>query len=98
MAFVFDCVRTGDEDIIYVDEHEVEASCNFVHESLESLSRVTETKRHFCELKKAKWSRDSCFADIVFGDWNLVVRPNQINLGEDGATVEMSGENLYVGY
>ena len=46
----------GNQEVIDVSIHEIKASEDFVDESLECLSSVSQTKRHTGEFKQTKWS------------------------------------------
>lgn len=88
----------GYQDIVYVDKTEVETSKNFIHEPLECLSCVPETKGHAQRLKQAKGCGDGRFGDVLWLYRNLVVCTNEVNVGEDGGTLECSSEVMEVGH
>ena len=53
---MFSFRMAGNQEIIDVSIHEIKASEDFVDESLECLSSVSQTKRHTGEFKQTKWS------------------------------------------
>ena len=63
----------GDEDVIQVYEDEREATEDAVHQSLECLGSVLETKGHVEELPEPKGSDDGRLGDICRHNRDLVV-------------------------
>ena len=45
---------------------------DLVHEPLEYLCSIPESKRHLHEFKQTEWSCDSCFSDVRREDCDLV--------------------------
>ncbi len=61
------------EEIIQVNEKEGEGTEKGVHEALESLSGIFETKRHEIELEEAKGGYDCCLWDVDFLHGYLII-------------------------
>ena len=70
---------------------------DIVHEALKGLGGVAEAKRHGEVLVEAKGSDDRCLGDVGRMNWDLVVAFYEIQLGEDGGSVEAGGKVLEVG-
>ena len=87
----------GDEDVIQVYKDEREATEDAVHQSLECLGSVLETKGHAEELPEPKGSDDGCLGDIFRHNRDLVVAAYQVHLGKDLLARQTAIEILYVG-
>ena len=87
MGLVFGCVGAGDENVIDVNENKIETTSYFVHKTLECLCCVAETKRHFDEFEQTKGGRNGGLANVVVGHRDLVVRSDEVDLGENGGTM-----------
>ena len=96
MNFVFEGVCACDENVINVNINGIETTSYFVHKALEGLCCVAETKGHLVEFKQTKRGSNGGLTNVVFSHRYLVVRSNEVNLGEDGFTVEAGGEILNV--
>ena len=86
----------GDEDVIQVDKDERDPTEDAVHQPLECLGGVLETKGHAEELPEPKGSDDGRLGDICHHNRDLVVAAYQVHLGED-LTCQTAIEILYVG-
>ena len=82
--------RTGNEQVIDVGITEGKPTKDLVNEPLGGLCCVEQAKRHSSEFEQPKGRSDSCFVDVGGLHWDLVVCPNQIDLGEDGRAVPWS--------
>ncbi len=63
---------------------------------LECLCSVSQAKAHEKVLKQSKWRDDGGFGDGGGGDGYLMVSFDEVDLAEDGASVEAIGEVLHV--
>ena len=89
---MFERVGTGNENVIDVNENKIEATCYFIHKTLEGLGGVTQSKRHFGELEKTKWCGEGSFTNVFSSHGNLVVGTDKINFGKDGGAMKLGGE------
>ena len=90
-------IRTGNKNIIKINKHKGEVTQDIVHETLESLSRIFQTKRHGEKFIEAERRDDSRFGDIGGGDRNLMITFSEIQFREDGGTMEARGKILEIG-
>jgi hypothetical protein len=74
--------------VIQVSEHKREVSKEPIHQPLECLSCVHETKRHEQVLKQTKRRQDGGLWDVCRIHGDLVVSLDQINDREKFATME----------
>ena len=86
MRPVFGFGVAGDQDVVDVDESEIQASEDLVHEPLERLCRILKAERHAEELPQTERGDDGRLGDVVCVHWDLVVATNQINLREEGTS------------
>ncbi len=70
----------GDEDVIQVDEDERDATEDAIHQPLEHLGGILETKGHAEELPETKRSDDGRLGDICRHNRDLVVAAFQVTL------------------
>jgi hypothetical protein len=82
--------RTENEEIVQIDEKERKGTEKGVHETLESLGGIFETKWHEIEFEKTKGSDYCRFWNVVFLHGHLIVTLFQIQLRENLRTVKMS--------
>lgn len=82
VRFVLVHVVGGDAYIVDVDKDEIESTKNCMHESLERLRCISQSKRHVREFKKAERRGDCRLWDVTGLDWNLVVRTIEIDVAE----------------
>jgi hypothetical protein len=82
--------RTENEEIVKIDEKERKGTEKGVHEALESLGGIFETKWHEIEFEKSKGSDYCCFWNIAFLHRHLIVALFQIQCRENCRTVKMS--------
>ena len=80
-------VRRGDEEIVDIGEAELEPMQHLVDEPLERLGRISQAERHSDELEKTERSGDGSLRHVGGCDRNLVIRADQIQFGEDSATM-----------
>ncbi len=76
-------VAAGHQDVVQVHKGKVQSSADVVHQALEGLSGVAQTKRHAEELKEVERSDDGSLGDILWSHRDLVVAANQVDLGEN---------------
>ncbi len=64
-------VRTGNEDVVLEDKDKVQAGHQPVHQTLERLASILQTKGHAQKLPKAKRSDDSRLGNVLAltGTW-----------------------------
>lgn len=86
----------GNEDVVEVDEDKRESVADSIHEALESLASVLESKGHAEKLEEAKRRDDCSLGYVVRSHGDLVVAPNQVNLGEDSLACQVLGKVLDV--
>ena len=86
-----------DEDVIQVDEDERDGTEDAVHQPLECLGGVLETKGHAEELQEPKGSDDGRLGDICHHNSDLEVAVYQVHLGEDLLARHTAIEILSVG-
>ena len=79
MDFVFECVRSSNENGININVNEIETTSYFVHKTLEGLGCIAETKGHFGEFKETKWGCNGGFANVVFSHRDLVVSSDEVD-------------------
>ena len=91
---MFLVVAQCDKDVIHVDEREGETSQDVIHQPLKCLSSVGETKWHPQKFKKAEGGDDRCLVNVVRCHWNLMITLAKVDLGEDGAPVQVGIEIL----
>ncbi len=81
---------TGNQMVIQVSEHKREVAKEPIHQPLECLSCIHETKRHEqLVLKQTKRRQDGGLWDVCRIHGNLVVSLEQINDREKFATMEL---------
>ncbi len=80
---------TGNQMVIQESEHKREVSEEPIHQPLERLSCVHETKRHEQVLKQTKRRQDGGLGNVCRIHGNLVVSLDQINDREKFATMEL---------
>ena len=81
----------GHQDVVQVHKTEGEPSSNPVHQSLKGLCRILQAKGGSDELKTAKGCGDGGLGDILGVHRDLVVAPDQVHFGKDGATGQEVG-------
>ena len=96
MRPVFGFGVAGDQDVVDVDESEIQASEDLVHEPLERLCRILKAERHAEKLPQTERGDDGRLGDVVCVHWDLVVATNQINLREDPCPCQVGREVLYM--
>ena len=79
MSGVSGTVRTGNQNVVKVDENKGEITKNTIHESLKCLGRVLESKRHPKELEQAKGSNHCGFLYVAWIHGDLVISSDEIN-------------------
>ncbi len=89
-------VGTGDKNVIQINKNEGESLENVVHEALEHLGGVAETKRHLEEFIESEGSDYCCFWDIFRMERNLVITFNKIQFGENSGIMEIGGEIMEI--
>ena len=57
---------------------------DLVHEPLEGLSRIPQSKWHLDKFKESKWRGDGRLRDVLRGHGYLVIGTDQIEFGESG--------------
>ena len=87
MTLVLLCGDTGDQNVIQVGVREEKTMKDLIHEPLKGLCGVPQAEGHLQELKMSKGCCDGGLRDILRGDRDLVIGPNQINLRKDGAAM-----------
>ena len=90
-------IQADNEQIVQVHETEQQATKDLVHETLKRLRCVAEAERHADELEEAEGSDDSGLRDVVRVYGDLVVSPNEVDLGENRASRDLCYEVLDVG-
>jgi hypothetical protein len=65
----------------------MQAMQDVIHEPLKCLGGVSKAEGHPQEFEEAKRGGHSCLRNILLGYWDLMVCPDQINVGEDGCTL-----------
>ena len=86
----------GDEDIIQIDENKGKVAEKAVHEALEGLGGIAESKRHGGVFVEAEGRNNGSFGDVGGGNGNLVISFDKVKLGEDSGAPEIVGEILDV--
>ena len=84
------CLRilTCHQNVIQVHKHTLEAAAHCVHQALEGLSGVLETKRGAQKLVQAEGGHDCSLFDVFGGHRDLMVASDEVNLGEDDLAME----------
>ena len=85
------CVGAGDEDVVQVGEPG-RAGHHTVHEALESVPGVAHPECHPCEFEEAKRSDDGGLRDVGGEHGDLVIALPEVNLGEDGGSLQAGDE------
>ena len=80
--------RTGNQDVVDVHIHKIEAMENFINGTLKSLSSIPKTKRHAQKLEQAERSANDGLRNIICVERNLMICMDKINLGENGFAME----------
>ena len=88
--------RTGNEDIVKIDENKRKVMKKIVHKPLKSLSRIIEAIRHVKVLIEAKRSDDRRLRDVRRMNRDLMISFHQVQLREDGSAMEAGGKVLEV--
>ena len=86
MVEVFIWGRAENQYVVDVYKDKFKVTADFVHKTLESLSRIAKSIGHTLELKEAKRCDECCFWDILWSDRYLMVSPDEVDLGEYCAT------------
>ena len=76
----------GNQNIIHVDKHKIQAEEDFIQKPLERLSSIFESKQHSQKLKKTKRRKHRRFGHILRRHWDLMIAFPEINLGEKLST------------
>ena len=86
------------EQVIYVHVciAEGQVSEYLINESLERLSCIPQSKWHSQEFEKTKRSDNSCFRNVCFLNWYLVVCSYQIKFAVNVGTMQCSCKVLNV--
>ena len=79
-------VLPGNQDVVQVCVAEGKAAKNLVHEALEGLGSIPQTKRHTGDLKKPKRCGYGRLGYVCRLHGDLVVCPHKVNLAEDCST------------
>ena len=79
-------VLAGNQDVVQVCVAEWKAAENLVHEALEGLGSIPQSKRHTGELKQAKRCGNGRLGYVCRLHRDLVVCPHKVNLAEDRST------------
>ena len=87
----------GDKDVVQVDEDEGDAAEDAIHQPLECLGGILETKGHAEELPEPKGSDDGRLGDVGQCDGDLMIAAHQVYLGEGPLARQTAVEVLYVG-
>ena len=87
-------VRTGNEDIVQIDENEGKSTEDAVHQTLECLGRILKTKGHSQEFKEPKRRNNGGLRNVCFIHGDLVVSSNQVYHRENCSSSCGSGERL----
>jgi hypothetical protein len=90
-------VSGGEENIIQVKKNVGKVGKKAVHEALESLGGVAETKAHVNIFEEAKRSYYCCFRNVRRSNRDLMVAFDQVKCGENCAFVELICEIMKVG-
>ena len=77
------CCLAGHQDVVQVDEGVGNAQQHLVHEPLEGLPSIAESKRHPEKLVQPEGGDHRCLLDVLGGHWHLVVALPQVQLAED---------------
>lgn len=77
----------GNENVVNVGVGRWNSTEDLIHETLKCLGSIAESKWHFDEFKKSKWDGYSSLGNVGRGHWDLVVGPDQVQLGKDGSTL-----------
>ncbi len=91
------CAGAADENIIQVTKSEVQPRQHLVHESLERLAGVVQSKWHPEKLPQPKQRHHRRLEYVSLLDWYLEVALPEIHLAEDAAAMQPGGEVLDVG-
>ena len=89
-------VRTSNEWVVDVRKHKGQTAQKRIHEPLESLGSIAETKRHAVELKETKRCGDSCFCSVFFMHRDQMIGANQVNFRKHRVAFQGTGEIMYV--
>ena len=83
MLFVFFWRRAGHENVIEVDEHKVNVSQDTIHEALEGLSSILQSKREAQELEQPERCDDCSLRYRALSHRDVVVAAHQVDNRED---------------
>ena len=87
----------GHQDVVEVDENKTKVLADGVHEALEGLGSIFEAERGSQEFVQPKGRYHCHLVDILGRHRDLVVTSDEVHLGENPTTVELSREVLKVG-
>jgi hypothetical protein len=90
-------VSGGEENIIQVNKNVGKVGKKAVHEALESLGGVAETKGHVNIFEEAKRSYYCCFRNVRRSNRDLMVAFDQVKGGKNCAFVELICEIMEIG-
>ncbi len=79
-------VLAGNQDVVQVCVAEWKPAQKLVHEALEGLGGIPQTKRRTGELKQPKGCGYGCLGYVCRLHGDLVVCPHKVNLAEDCST------------
>ena len=82
----------GDDVVVEVGEDEGQVAEEHVHEPLEGLRGVAEAERHEQVFKEAERRYNGRFWNVSRVHWNLVVPLDEVDEGEELASVQFVGE------
>ena len=88
---MFSWISTSYEKVICI------YSEDFIHEPLEDLGGILESKGHPGELIEPKRCCSGSFWNVYVSHWYLVIRPDQVQLLENGGTFQGCGKVMQMG-
>ena len=79
------------QDIIQINKAKGEITNHTIHQPLECLGRIFQAEGGTDKLETAKGGGDGGLGDVLGVHWDLMVAPDKVHLGKDGATGQEMG-------
>ncbi|KFD62083.1 hypothetical protein M514_25685 [Trichuris suis] len=96
LCFVFLFCHACHQYVIQIHKAKVQSSRHLVHESLKSLRRAPQTKRHAQIFEEAERCSNCSFGDVFGVNRDLVVSTHEVNLQEYSPPVKSPGKIIEV--
>ena len=94
MVVMFFPAPARNQDVVQVDEGERQVLADGVHQPLECLGGIFKPQRGPQEFEESERGDYRGLVDIFWCDRDLMIPPDEVDLREESATVQLGGEVL----